>query len=148
MSAPYLRPATKNDMMLYFEWANDPVVRKNAFHTEPICMEEHRAWFTNALANENILMYVLMAGNEPVGQVRIALGNEATISYSVATEYRGKGYGARMLSLMETKVPKPIMLVGQVKKGNTPSRRVFLSLGYGEVLCEGKDYLEYRKWIE
>ena len=148
MSAPYLRHATQDDMMLYFNWANNPVVRRNAFHTEPIRMEEHRTWFANALANENILMYVLMAGNEPVGQVRIALGTVATISYSVAAKYRGRGYGIRMLALMEEKVPKPMMLVGQVKKDNTPSRRVFLSLGYGEVLCEGKDYLEYRKRID
>ena len=34
-----LREVTAKDMDLLYEWANDPTVRQNAFHTEPIPYE-------------------------------------------------------------------------------------------------------------
>ena len=45
-----LREVTGKDMDLLFRWANDPVTRKNAFHTEQIPYETHRAWFVKMLA--------------------------------------------------------------------------------------------------
>ena len=41
----YLRVADWGDVDLLFSWANDKEVRKNSFSSEPICYEEHLAWF-------------------------------------------------------------------------------------------------------
>ena len=40
----YLRTADENDMDLLFQWANDPDVRKNSFHSEPISYETHKKY--------------------------------------------------------------------------------------------------------
>ena len=45
----YLRKATIEDMDLLFQWANDPVVRKNSFSTAEISYEEHTKWYHNLL---------------------------------------------------------------------------------------------------
>ena len=57
----HLRPATADDMMLYFHWVNDPAVRAAAFHSARIDLTTHCAWFARALADEMISMYVLIA---------------------------------------------------------------------------------------
>lgn len=160
-----LRPATADDMMLYFCWVNDPVVRAGAFHTEPIDLATHRAWFARALADARVQMQVLLADDIPVGQVRLTFTDAAVseawaeqcpeepvertalIAYSVASEYRGRGYGTAMLSLAEATVPPGTLLFGQVKRENRASRRVFLSLGYTESFSKRQDCWEYGKRI-
>ena len=52
-----LREVTAKDMDLLYEWANDPTVRQNAFHTEPIPYEDHKMWFAKNLADRDVLMY-------------------------------------------------------------------------------------------
>ena len=145
----YLRPATVDDMMLYFHWVNDPAVRTAAFQSASIDLATHRAWFAQALADEMVSMYVLIADGEPVGQVRLTWeGNEALIAYSVAKEARGHRYGQALLALVEERLPHGTCLVGQVKKTNIASRRVFLALGYKENFLSAKDCWEYRKRME
>lgn len=143
-----LRQATAEDMMLYFYWVNDPAVRAGAFQSATIDLATHHAWFEKALMDGNISMYILMADEIPVGQVRLTWEDDVVlIAYSVAKEYRGHGYGKKLLKLVEDKVPHGICLFGQVKKGNAASRRVFQSLGYEENFLDAKDCWEYRKRI-
>ena len=154
-----LRPARADDMMLYFTWVNDPVVRKNAFQSEPIDFATHREWFANVIADENVQMWVLEVDDIPVGRVRRMFegdgsrmqkesdGRTALIDYSVASEQRGHGYGQRMLALAEHEVTRRTILVGQVKEENIASRRTFLSLDYTESRVESGTFWEYRKQI-
>ena len=58
-----LREVTAKDMDLLYEWANDPTVRQNAFHTEPIPYENHKMWFAKNLADREVLMYILCSIN-------------------------------------------------------------------------------------
>lgn len=102
---PYrLRKVNEDDLMLLFDWANDPLVRQNAYHTEPIELEGHRGWFADKLADENCFMYILTddAGENQYGQVRAELKeNRFEIDYSIAKEYRGQGLAKVMLQLLE-----------------------------------------------
>ena len=144
-----LRPATEDDMMLYFRWVNDSVVRASAFHAEHVSFEAQRAWFAHAIADEAVSMYVLMADDVPVGQVRLTWqGTTALIAYSVAREHRGHGYGRKMLALVERKVSVGTYLFGQVKQENQASRDIFLSLGYEERFSTDGAWWEYRKRVK
>ena len=84
-----LREVTAKDMELLYKWANDPTVRQNAFHTEPIPYEDHKMWFAKNLADREVLMYILCsisAGEkeEPLGQIRLSIEEDkALIDYSV-----------------------------------------------------------------
>lgn len=142
-----LRTVNAEDVDLLYAWANDPVVRRNAFHTEPIAYENHVEWFAEKLADKSVYHYILCAGEIPVGQIRLdTAGGEALIDYSIGAQYRGKGYGSRMLALVKEqlaidKIPGVTKLVGQVKYENRASARVFEKCGFTKMQREG--YIQY-----
>ena len=141
------RKASEADMDLLFRWANDPAVRSNAFHTEQIPYEDHVKWFTKMMADASVYQYILCDGEFPVGQFRLNIeDNAAVIDYSVASAYRGQGYGSRMLrmipmQIVQDKIPNVTELVGQVKYGNNASARAFESCGYAKQ--ELPAYIQY-----
>lgn len=142
-----LRKASQEDMDLLFQWANDPVVRSNAFHTEQIPYENHVKWFANMMADMSVYQYILCDGEFPVGQIRLNIEDSAAvIDYSVAAAYRGKGYGSRMLrmipmQIVQDKISEVTELIGQVKYGNDASARAFESCGYTKQ--ELPEYIQY-----
>ena len=76
-----------------------------------------------------------MDGDVPVGQIRLNLDSEeAEIGYSIASEFRSKGYGRKILQLIVEKVQDSYShikkLIAKVKPENTPSKRLFESEGY------------------
>ncbi len=142
----YLRAAEKDDMMLLYRWVNDPVVRKSAFQSKAISLKEHKAWFHNALQNPDVQIFILMDGEEAVGQVRLNIENgKQLIDYSVDGESRGRGYGKTLLRLLEDVCCREKPLVGRVKFNNTVSQRIFEDLGYEGIL--EKDCYIYQKYL-
>lgn len=129
-----LRKVTKKDKDLLFQWANDSECRKNSLNTSEITYQEHCIWFDKKLSDENYLMYLYLVEGEPAGQIRIEIEDEiGVISYSVAREYRGKGYGSRMISMVEDKVRGKLRcLHAVVKKENTASQNIFKKSGYDQ----------------
>ncbi|MCG3110387.1 MAG: UDP-2,4-diacetamido-2,4,6-trideoxy-beta-L-altropyranose hydrolase [Candidatus Manganitrophus sp. SB1] len=128
-----LRAACEEDVVSYFDWANDPEVRKNAFHTETIPWVTHKEWFAKKLNDPKSHLYVFDAEGLPVGQIRFDKeGDEARIDYSLDTLVRGRGWGSRLVSLglelLEKK--EAIRLRAEVKPDNEASRSIFLSLGF------------------
>ena len=142
-----LRKVEIKDMPLLYKWANDPIVRQNSFHSESISFEEHQKWFNEKLNNPNELIYILMINKETVGQVRLSRNQDKMlISYSIASSYRGQGYGKLILKMIEAEIhDKNIKLIGRVKKDNVISQLIFKFLGYKEK--EYDNYFEYTKVI-
>ena len=133
----YLRKATIEDRDLLFQWANDPLVRKNSFSTTEIAYEEHVNWYNRVLNREDCIQYIYMDGECPVGQVRITLnGDSAEIGYSICAEMRSRGYGQKLLALISEKIweefPDIRKIFGQVKPENAASQNAFLHAGYTE----------------
>lgn len=130
-----IREANINDAKLYFNWANDPVVRQMAFHTEPILWENHIKWFESKLDSTEAHLLVCYHGTEPIGQVRFDIldGGEAEIDISIAKDSRGKGYGKAMLKAAieyERCMNGVKTFVSEVKEENAPSQRMFLASGF------------------
>ena len=142
----YLRPAAMEDRQLLFDWRNDPLVRQNSFTTDPIPWEDHVKWFARMMADPQTRQYILIAAEAedtgvPVGQIRLNACEENPsayeISYSVAAEARGRGYGRRLLETIKGKAPQDLprirTLIGRVKKDNPASAAAFRAAGYS---CE------------
>ena len=130
-----LRDASPSDSRLLFEWRNDPLTRRNSFSTEPVLWENHRQWFEALMQDPDRRQYILERDGKSVGQIRIAReGCSAEISYSVAAEERGKGYGSALLTMIvpaaEKAFPDITALVGQVKTDNAVSAKTFEKCGY------------------
>lgn len=132
-----LRPATKSDARLIYEWRNDPVARMNYFNIDIVSYNEHMIWYCNTLKDSTKKIYILCNENENIGQVRFSIKDcVAEISYYISTKYRGKGMATLMLNLGEEellKYYKKIILRAEVKKNNIPSICVFKKLKYYEV---------------
>lgn len=152
-----LREVTGKDIDLLFRWANDPVTRQNAFHTEQIPYETHRAWFIKMLADRDVIKYILCSVSakereerQDIGQIRLSIeAGEALIDYSIDPKKRGQGFGTRMILMAEEKLRELRMDViyckGQVKLENAASARAFEKCGYD--LEEKEQYLEFTKRI-
>lgn len=135
-----VRAAGMDDAELLWRWANDPDVRRHAFHPEPIAWETHVAWLAAKLASGTARLWIFSAGDEPVGQVRFDLeGTDAVIDISVAPDRRGCGYGRRMLAEAVRRLraeggpsirPRAIVL-----EHNAGSLRLFRACGFRETGC-------------
>ena len=136
LSELYLREATIDDKDLLFEWANDPVVRRESFHSGRISYEAHSKWFGRIMSDENELQFILVSGDEKIGQARLTIedGN-AVVSYSIAPDKRGYGLGTEVIRLLQEearKNPRIHRLVAQVKPSNIASMKCFEKSGFTE----------------
>lgn len=133
------RPATPQDVDLYFQWANDPDVRRSAFTEGEIPWENHVKWFQSKLTNPDVLLWICEHPIEgPVGQVRLeSIGNQRySLDYSLAPAFRGRKIAPRMLSQALRKLEKlkgasGVEVVAQVKSWNEASLRTLRGAGFG-----------------
>lgn len=133
----YLRPATEDDLDLLFEWANEKTVRSNSFTTELIAYGDHQEWFHRVMSDKNECIFIFCHEEKPVGQVRVTVRDDvAIVSYSIAVQYRLRGYGRKMLLLLEEQLkyvyPEVAKIRAEVKSDNVASIRVFEELNYCE----------------
>ena len=129
------RVTSIDDMELYFLWANDRVVRSNAFSSGLILWDDHVDWFKMKLLDDSCFMYVIEKDTEAIGQVRFDIENKkVVIGYSLDSRFRGKGYGVGVLQCAIYSVTRAMgrsfILQAQVKESNYPSLRVFQKLGF------------------
>ncbi len=131
-----IHPATSSDCDLLLKWKNDPIVRQSAFNTAVVSKENHEKWFSRALNNPDTKIYILKSDGKCVGQVRIDREEDVgIIDYSIDASCRGKGFGKKIILLLEEEIRKigfVSTLKAEVKKENAASRHVFISLGYTE----------------
>lgn len=133
----YLRSVQPEDIDLLFKWANDGAVRANGFHTDQIPYEEHRRWFDKMLKDACQIQYILMSGDDAVGQIRLTVEDHcAEVHYSIASEKRNKGYGKTVIQLVQNEVyskyPNIQKLIAKVKPTNMASIRCFERNGFSK----------------
>lgn len=156
-----LRPATMDDAAFLLDLRNDETVRKNSFHHDVIGMEEHVKWLSRVLRAQeqdgSRRLFILMNGDEKAGQVRIDQSDDDPgsfeISYSIAAAFRGRGYGNRIIALLEEKLrkeaespegsdssknPRAKTLTAAVFRSNPASIRVFERNGYTRIRENGE----------
>ena len=116
---------------------NDKEARQNAFASHIITYEEHTIWFDRIMNNLEQAQYILMLGDQPIGQIRLSIEDkEAEIDYSISNSMRGYGYGRKIISLVKEKVKEdyPFIrkLIGKVKSSNIVSYRCFMENDFEE----------------
>ena len=131
-----IRKATKSDLMLYWNWANELEVRENAFSQEFIELENHKKWFNKKLNSNDSILILIGSEFGAIGQVRFDRSDSCyTIDYSLARQYRSFGLGKKILSMAidYLKCEESFTLIGKVKVNNQPSIKVFKSLGFRQL---------------
>lgn len=143
------RLARLDDEALILEWANDPLVRRNAFSSGAIDSTTHRAWFRERLRDlDHCRLYVVeTADSLPVGQVRFQKEGECwEIHYALDARVRGRGLATPMLQTAMTALrssTNEVLVFGRVKAMNTSSCRVFDGLGFTSE-DRGKELVYFR----
>lgn len=142
------RLAEPYDEQTVLRWANDPLVRLNAFNPSRIDANAHRHWFSARLSDtENCRFYIVeTVDGLQIGQVRFQRADDRwEIHYALDARCRGRGLGAPLLASAIDTLRSAIgenEVFGRVKPDNRASRRVFEKLGFSEKQCG--DQIEYR----
>jgi RimJ/RimL family protein N-acetyltransferase len=128
-----VRQAGKSDMEQFLAWRNDPRVVASSFTEGRIELADHQRWYLQKLASPNCGLYVVESEAAPAGQFRFDIdGPEATINYSLATAFRGRGLATesmmRAIAAFHNDHAEVHHLVGFVKPDNVASCRVFEKL--------------------
>jgi UDP-2,4-diacetamido-2,4,6-trideoxy-beta-L-altropyranose hydrolase len=95
-----LRTATMADADTLLRWRNDAGTLAASFDGEPVPRNRHLAWLAERLAQPATdRVWVATLGGEAAGVVRFAMaGRIATVSVTVAPEWRSAGVGTRIIS--------------------------------------------------
>jgi len=123
------RNATMDDARLLYDWAMDKEVRKNSLSENEFSFNKNISWLEKKMDDSNCHLLIF----ENIGTARLDIeGQTAIISYSIAKDYRGKGYGKRMLNELEhfAKTQGVLKLQATVKSENLASVKIFESLNY------------------
>jgi len=125
-----LRKVGKEDSELLYYWANDRDVRDMSVNQKPIFWQDHVSWLEKKLADNNLKMFILLDGVQEVGQIRLEYEEgQWIIGYSISAEFRGKGYGKRIVELGIHEIDKGV-IVAIVKPSNKASLKIFSDLGF------------------
>lgn len=147
-----LRYATLDDCRIYWEWANEPMVRKQSFSKDFIPYATHTKWFEKKIISENSFLFVALIGDEErIGQIRFdCFELEALIDISIDKKYRGLALGSFVLregvKIMKSKCCG-IKFKAEILKDNIASNKIFIDNGF--VLksecddCMDLDYCQY-----
>jgi RimJ/RimL family protein N-acetyltransferase len=144
-----LKKAEEKDLNLLYDWRNESEVRKNSLNTDLINYNNHITWFNNKINSDNCDIYIYYVNNVPVGQVRLEyLFDTTIINYSIDINYRGKGYGNKIIILAESIIINQTANIkyieATIKKNNIPSIAIFDKLGY-TLINTDEDCNYYRK---
>lgn len=130
-----LRLARPTDSAFCYELRMDPAVRHSSKTRQRFTKAQHTAWFTKALKNQNLRMYIIESHGKTVGTVRIerTLGDKAILSYALLPAYRGMSIGATAVERVVTEECTRLgfkAVRAWVREDNQASRRLLERLGF------------------
>lgn len=123
-----LRPATLQDGPFLLRLRNDRLTRENSLGDAMVGPQEHRHWLASSLANPNRRLWIAEVDGEGVGTIRKDLGPVTELSWTIAPEARGQGYGTAMLQALTAAASGPLKAL--IKARNAPSRALALRAGF------------------
>ena len=122
--------ATIDDAKLLFDWSNDPLVRENSHNTTQINWENHIDWLTEKLKSDSKIL-ILYYRNKAIGIIRFDnKGEYFLINYSIDQQFRGKGFGTKIIQLGLQRMEKGSSFEAIVKKDNLSSIKIFEKLNF------------------
>jgi UDP-2,4-diacetamido-2,4,6-trideoxy-beta-L-altropyranose hydrolase len=147
-----LRAASQEDMLLLWQWANDPVTRRNSFVRECISWTAHEAWCAERMASPDTSWWILEFRHVPVGQIRYDRSDTDTaqIYFSIAPAYRGRNLSTQILRLTADVAGQELgvrIVEGTALVENRASSHAFVGAGFdviGEKSIAGRACFLFR----
>ncbi len=147
------RKANLGDILLYYKWANNHLVRKNSLIKKYISFETHQKWFRKKLSQKTNLLFICADENNlPLGQIRYdysKMENRYYIDISVDEVFRFQGLGneilKRTLKLIQPKHNITNNLYSKVLPSNINSKKIFIKNNFK--IIEKKDSIILFKYM-
>ena len=132
-----LRPATLEDAERLFQWRNDSLTRAQSLQQQPVEWQAHLNWLQASLQNPDRQLFIAesaeLTGQEQLltlGTVRADKSGETfELSWTVAPEERGKGWGRKMVAALIDQLPAGVAYQAVVLNTNPVSQRIAAGLG-------------------
>jgi RimJ/RimL family protein N-acetyltransferase len=128
MDVILFRAATSWDSGMLYEWRNDPETRANSRDTAHVDATAHARWFRRSQMNPDRMICIAETGmaGVPVAVIRLdrRADNSFELSWTVAPEHRGKGYGTEVLKRFIAELPRPVRLYAEIKPSNLASLKM------------------------
>ena len=143
-----LRRARTEDCEAVWRWNNAPEVREVSLRSEPIPLEDHRAWYARVLGDGRSHLWIVETGRADAGVVRIHPGPSVDLlSIALDATHHGQGIGSEAVAAAcraFTEATGRGRVGAQIKPSNTASRRAFERAGFTLLATsEGQAVLEY-----
>lgn len=129
------RLAKESDLMLIFNWANNPLTRKMSFDQDSISLKTHQKWFNNIINQKNIHLLIIEGYDSgsriPLGQIRV--DRDGKISMSLASEFRGQHLATPSIKVGIAYIKNKFLLnrlVAYIKQENIASVKAFKKAGF------------------
>ncbi|NBX93405.1 MAG: N-acetyltransferase [Proteobacteria bacterium] len=125
-----LRPATLEDAQRLLDWRNDIQTRLNSFNKEEVSWLDHVEWLKKSLQSSDRKIIIVEWGDLSVGTIRLdSHSDHIELSWTVAPEHRGKGYGSQMLQAA-CQLIKSGKIIAKIHSGNMPSIQMAKRSGF------------------
>jgi RimJ/RimL family protein N-acetyltransferase len=128
-----IRPATKDDAGLLFEWRNDESTRRMSKSRDLVWWDDHLDWLDRRFKMDRPNLFVFELGGTPVATFRI---DDNDLSYTVAPEHRNRGIAKLMLNEIKSRFG---CLRAQVYAENVASIKVARNAGMDVVIVDVED---------
>ena len=121
-----------DDAKRLFDWRSDALTMANSRDTSAPVWEKHVPWLEKSLQNPARKLLIAEVDGTPVGTVRADEDEDGytEVSYTVAPEARGKGYGTQMVVQFAKEQLSGKKLKAEIlKEGNEASSKIAQALG-------------------
>jgi RimJ/RimL family protein N-acetyltransferase len=145
----HLRPATFDDAKILFIWRNNEETRKHSLHDKEVSWENHLAWLKESLSSSNRTLYLAEKKGKLLGTIRADKKEEGIeLSWTVAPEARGHGYGKTMVLQFVREVFPHEKIIATVEENHVASKKIAEALGLhpAELVTDEKNTRSFRVW--
>jgi RimJ/RimL family protein N-acetyltransferase len=129
-----IRKANMKDCNILFEWANDPLSRKNSFNPAQIKYESHKKWLAEKFEQKTNIFYIIEFENQKAALVRFERKKEETtvIGIHIDKKFRGRGLASEFIIKASKKylVKNSEKISAFIKIENMASIKSFTKAGF------------------
>ncbi|MFD8767549.1 GNAT family N-acetyltransferase [Microbacterium oxydans] len=146
-----VRPATRDDVRVLYDWRNDEATRAHSRSSEALEWDSHVSWLDRTLSDPDRRLLVIESEGRPVASTRWDRRSPTDweASITVAPEQRGRGLAGAVLAASEQAliVDAPSRLLATVHTTNTASSKLFQRAGYLPHLpADAGGFATFAKW--
>ena len=132
-----LRPAEIGDCQRIYDIRNLPEIRRISHNQDKINFNDHKNWFTAALASKSMRLLVF-GDTQILGVLRYDLKlTEANISLYIDPAYSKKGIGTLIYEWgeewLKNECPSVKKMIAEILKNNLNSQKFFTKMGFMSV---------------